>query len=212
MCTQMSLTQVSWSLLTDQILVPYDPNTDCSYDVGYKPNIRTSLLITKSSVTKYIPLRPWTSSRISRLIHSFIHCVCVCARAFVWGRESYQTDSCPNSSFKYDLSLEWVIRKRKYRKIHNEELNHLYSLSSIVRVGKSRRMRRVEHVVCTVEVKNAYKSSIGKPQRQKPAGWLRWGSSIKMTQKWDVGVWTRFILIRPQWRALVNTVMKLRDP
>jgi hypothetical protein len=34
------------------------------------------------------------------------------------------------------------------RKLHNEELRDLYSLPSIARVVKSRRMRRARHVAC----------------------------------------------------------------
>jgi len=36
---------------------------------------------------------------------------------------------------------------REWRKLHNEELNDLYSLPSIVQVIKSRRMRWAEHVL-----------------------------------------------------------------
>jgi len=35
---------------------------------------------------------------------------------------------------------------REWRKLHNEELNYLYSSPSVVRVIKSRRMRWVGHV------------------------------------------------------------------
>jgi hypothetical protein len=35
---------------------------------------------------------------------------------------------------------------RKWRKLHNEELNDVYSLPNIVRVVKSRRMRWAGHV------------------------------------------------------------------
>jgi hypothetical protein len=34
----------------------------------------------------------------------------------------------------------------EWRKLHNEELRDLYSSSSIIRIIKSRRMRRVGHV------------------------------------------------------------------
>jgi hypothetical protein len=34
----------------------------------------------------------------------------------------------------------------KWRKLHNEELHDLYSSPSIIRIIKSRRMRRAEHV------------------------------------------------------------------
>jgi hypothetical protein len=38
---------------------------------------------------------------------------------------------------------------RKWRKLHNEELKHLYSLPNIIRVMKSRRMRWAGHVART---------------------------------------------------------------
>jgi hypothetical protein len=34
----------------------------------------------------------------------------------------------------------------KWRKMHNEELHDLYSLPSVIRIIKSRRMRRTGHV------------------------------------------------------------------
>jgi hypothetical protein len=39
----------------------------------------------------------------------------------------------------------------EWRKLHNQELNDLYSLPNIVRVVKSRRMRWAWHVACTGE-------------------------------------------------------------
>jgi hypothetical protein len=46
--------------------------------------------------------------------------------------------------------LTW-IRRREWRRLHNEELNDLYSPSNIIRVIKSRRMRRAMHVASTTE-------------------------------------------------------------
>ena len=39
----------------------------------------------------------------------------------------------------------------EWRRLHNEELNDLYSSPSIVRVIKSRRMRRARHVALMSE-------------------------------------------------------------
>ena len=36
----------------------------------------------------------------------------------------------------------------EWRKLHNEELNDLYCATNIVQVIKSRRMRRLGHVMC----------------------------------------------------------------
>ena len=41
---------------------------------------------------------------------------------------------------------KWDEITREWRKLHNEELNDLYSSPSIVRVVKSRRMKRTGHV------------------------------------------------------------------
>jgi hypothetical protein len=45
------------------------------------------------------------------------------------------------------------------RKLHNEELRGLYSLPSIIRRIKSRRMRWVGHVAQMGEKRNAYRES-----------------------------------------------------
>ena len=44
------------------------------------------------------------------------------------------------------LGPKWVEVTGEWRKLHNEELNDLYSLLNIVRVVKSRRMRWAGHV------------------------------------------------------------------
>jgi hypothetical protein len=49
-----------------------------------------------------------------------------------------------------ELTGEW-------RRLHNEELNDLYSSPTIILVLKSRRMRWAGHVVCMGERRGAYR-------------------------------------------------------
>ena len=68
------------------------------------------------------------------------------------------------------------------RKLHNEELNCLYSSLNIIRVIQSRRMRMAGHVARMVERIGVYGVLMGKPERKKPLGRpsLRWTVNIKM--------------------------------
>jgi hypothetical protein len=50
-----------------------------------------------------------------------------------------------------------------WRKLHNEELPDLYSLPSIIRIIKSRRMRWVGHVERMGEKRNTYRLLVGEP-------------------------------------------------
>jgi hypothetical protein len=45
-----------------------------------------------------------------------------------------------------------------WRKLHNEELHNLYSSPSIIRIIKSRRMRRAGHVARMGETRNVQKN------------------------------------------------------
>ena len=49
----------------------------------------------------------------------------------------------------------------EWRKLHNEELNDLYSSPNIVRVIKSRRMRWAGHVACMGESTGVYRVLVG---------------------------------------------------
>jgi hypothetical protein len=51
----------------------------------------------------------------------------------------------------------------EWRKLHNEELNVLYSSSNILRVIKSRRMRLAGHVARMGEARSVYRILVGKP-------------------------------------------------
>jgi hypothetical protein len=94
-------------------------------------------------------------------------------------------------------------------KLHNDELNYLYSLPNIVRVVKSRRMRWAGHRV--------HRMLVGKPEGKRPLGRprRRWEDNIKMDVQ-DVaggsGDWMELAQDRDGWRALVSTVKNLRVP
>jgi hypothetical protein len=69
-----------------------------------------------------------------------------------------------------------------WRKLHNEELQNLYSSPSIIRIIKSRRMRWARHVAQMGENRNVYRLLVGKPEGKRPLGRprRRWMNNIKM--------------------------------
>ena len=58
----------------------------------------------------------------------------------------------------------------EWRRLHNEELNDLYSSPSIVRVIKSIRMRWAGHVAHTGKEIGVYRVLVGKPEGKRPLG------------------------------------------
>jgi hypothetical protein len=56
------------------------------------------------------------------------------------------------------------------KKLHNEELNDLYSLPNIVRVVKSRRMRWARHVARMGEDRGVHRVLVEKPEGMRPLG------------------------------------------
>jgi hypothetical protein len=103
-----------------------------------------------------------------------------------------------------------------WRRLHNEELNYLYSSPNIIRVIKSRRLRWAGHVARMVE-------------REVHTGFwwgdLREGDHLgdqgvdgriilrRIFGKWDGGMdWIELTQDRDRWRAVVNAVTNLRIP
>jgi len=105
----------------------------------------------------------------------------------------------------------------EWRKLHNEELNDLYSSPIIFRVMKSRRMRWAGHVARMGAKRCVYRVLVGKPEGKRPLGRprRRWEDNIKMDLH-EVGFggmdWIELAEDRDGWRALVNVAMNLRVP
>jgi hypothetical protein len=103
----------------------------------------------------------------------------------------------------------------EWRKLHNDELNDLYSSLSIVQVIKLRRMGLMRHVVRNGERRSVYRVLVGKPEGKRPLGRTRhrWEENIKMDlQEVRCGCmdWIEVAQDRDRWQALVNVVMDLR--
>jgi len=58
----------------------------------------------------------------------------------------------------------------EWRRLHNEELNDLYSSPNILRVIKSRRMKWVGHVARMGEMRGVYRALVRKPKGKRPLG------------------------------------------
>ena len=110
---------------------------------------------------------------------------------------------------RYEVMGEW-------RRLHNKELNDLYSSPSIVRVIKSRRMRWAGHVAHMGEERGVYRV-LGKLEGKRPLGRprRRWVDNIRLDLQ-EVGCGYMDCIGRAQerdrWRTLVSAVMNLRVP
>jgi hypothetical protein len=96
------------------------------------------------------------------------------------------------SRYRDEVTGEW-------RRLHNEELNDLYSSPNIIRVIKSRRMSWAGHVARMGEGRGAYRVLVGRPEGRRPLERPRhrWEDNIKMNlQKVGWGAWTGLIWLR----------------
>jgi len=107
--------------------------------------------------------------------------------------------------------------KAEWRRLHNEELNDLYSSPNIVRVIKWRRMRWTGHVARMGEERGVYRVLVGKLEGRRPLGIprRRWVDNIRMDLQ-EVGCgymdWIGLTQDIDRWRTLVSAVMNLRVP
>jgi len=103
----------------------------------------------------------------------------------------------------------------EWRRLHNEELNDLYCSPNIVRVIKSRRMKRAGSVACMGEEREVYRVLVGKPEGRRPLRRprRRWVDNTR-TDLQEVGCgcmdWTELAQDRDRWRTLVSAVMNFR--
>ena len=105
----------------------------------------------------------------------------------------------------------------EWRRLHNEELNDLYSSLNIVRVIKSRRMRWAGHVARMGEERGVYRVLVGKPEGKRPLGRSRRRrvDNIRMDlQEVRCGYmdWIGRAQDRDRRRTLVSAVMNIRVP
>ena len=103
----------------------------------------------------------------------------------------------------------------EWRRLHNQEINDLYSSPNIVRVIKSRRMRWAGHVARMGEERGIYRVLVGKPEGRNPMERprRRWVDNIKMDlQEMGCGYmdWIGLAQDRDRWRTLVCAIMNLR--
>ena len=80
-----------------------------------------------------------------------------------------------------------------WRRLHNEELNDLYTSPNIVRVIQSRRMRWTGHVAPMGEERGVYGVLVGGNRRERDHwgdlgvdGWIILGW---ISRRWNVGIW-----------------------
>jgi len=105
----------------------------------------------------------------------------------------------------------------EWRRLHNEELNDLYSSPNILRVIKLSKMRWAAHVARMGEERVVYRVLVGKPEGKRPLERTRhrWVDNIRMVLQ-EVGCgyvdWIGLAQGRDRWRTLVSAIMNLRVP
>jgi hypothetical protein len=85
---------------------------------------------------------------------------------YLFYREEHRLRVFENRMLRTILGLKSDEITGVWIKVHNEELHNLYSLPNI-RMLKSRRMRWMGHVVCMKAKRTAYRTLLGKHERDR---------------------------------------------
>jgi hypothetical protein len=130
-------------------------------------------------------------------------------------REERKLKVCENRVLKRVFGPKSDEVTGEWRKLHNEELNDVYSLPNIVRVVKSRRMRWSGHMVHMGEDRGVHRVLVGKPKGKRPLGRPRrrceYNNKTDLQKVgWGRGDWMKLAQDRDKSRALVGTVRDFR--
>jgi hypothetical protein len=106
----------------------------------------------------------------------------------------------------------------EWRRLHNKELNDLYSSSNTYYSGNQIEKNEMGRACSTYGGKRgAYRILVGRPEGRQPLGRPRhiWEDNIKMDLPevgWGVMDWIELAQDRDRWWALENVVMNLQVP
>jgi len=128
-------------------------------------------------------------------------------------REEHRLRVFENRVLRRIFGPEWDKLKREWRKLHNDDVNDLYSSPNIIWVIKSGRMGLTGHVGRIGESRGVYRILVVKPEGKRPLGRQRhrWDDNIKMDlQEVGWGTWIDLAQNRNRWWAVAKVVMNLR--
>jgi len=112
----------------------------------------------------------------------FPFALCGCETWLLALKEERRLRVFENRVLRRIIAPTWDEVTEEWKKLHNEELNDVYSSPNSIRMIKSRRMRWEWHVTRMEERRVEYRGLVGKPEGRRPHGRprRRWEDNIKM--------------------------------